>query len=117
MNRNCVPIISSRYLLRTFAVPTKYQLNYMFGFRFKAKPEHVAAKVRRWYGAGAGMIRRWYGDGMRMAGGDGRGNLRAALQNRAAVLQILPLQSALRGIAIDHHLCPCGHKRKWHRGG
>ena len=60
MNRNCVPIISSRYLLRTFAVPTKYQLNYMFGFRFKAKPEHVAAKVRRWYGVGVGMV---YADG------------------------------------------------------
>jgi len=43
----------------------------------------------------------------------GRGNLRVA--------KTQPLQSAfagtsLRGIAIDHHLRPCGHKWEWRRG-
>ena len=56
MNRNRVAAISSRYLLRIFAVPTQYLRRFMFGCRLKAKPEHVAAKVRRWYGVGVGMV-------------------------------------------------------------
>ena len=92
MNRNCVPIISSRYLLRTFAVPTKYQLNYMFGIRFKAKPEHVAAKVRRWYGVGVGMV---YADG-----GGGRLGCDAVFwgaTRHAASLQTPPLIVGIAG--------------------
>ena len=35
----------------TNVLPTCYLRRFMFGFRLKAKPEHEAAQVRRWYGA------------------------------------------------------------------
>ena len=40
----------------TFAVPSPYLGRFMFGFRLKAKSEHEAAQVRRWYGEGVSDI-------------------------------------------------------------
>lgn len=41
----------SPHLLPTFALPTRDMRRFKFGFRLKAKSEHEAALVRRWYGA------------------------------------------------------------------
>ena|GEM_PF-3883142 len=46
----------SPYQLYTFAVPSPYLGRFMFGFRLKAKSEHEAAQVRRWYGEGVSDI-------------------------------------------------------------
>ena len=46
------------YLRRICAVPTPYLGRFMFGFRLKAKPEHEAAQVGRWYGAYTAQIGR-----------------------------------------------------------
>ena len=48
----------SPYQLYTFAVPSPYQGRFMFGFRLKAKSEHEAALVRRWYGEGVELVGR-----------------------------------------------------------
>ena len=92
MNRNRVPAISSRYLLRIFAVPTQYLGRFMFGFRFKAKSEHEATLVRRWYGVGVGMV---YADG-----GGGRLGCDAVFwgaTRHAASLQTPPLIVGIAG--------------------
>ena len=49
-------------LLRTNSIPSPYLGRFMFGIRLKAKPEHEAAQVRRWYGADTAMGRRKGGE-------------------------------------------------------
>ncbi len=46
----------SPHLLPTFALPTRDMRRFKFGFRLKAKSEHEAALVRRWYGAGVELV-------------------------------------------------------------
>ena len=67
-----------RAQLNTNAVPTRDIRRFMFGFRLKAKSEHEATQVRRWYEDGTGMVGGIYGQH------DRRGNLRVAPQNRDA---------------------------------
>ena len=54
------------HLHRTCAAPTRDIRRFMFGFRLKAKSEHEATLVRRWYGEGTTQVRRGRGvDGFR----------------------------------------------------
>ena len=46
------------YLDRYNAVPTRHILRFMFGFRLKAKSEHEATLVRRWYDAYTAQVWR-----------------------------------------------------------
>ena len=53
------PIVDSPYLPPTFAVPTPYLRRFTFGFRLKAKSEHVVKLVFSWYGEGTALVRKW----------------------------------------------------------
>ena len=48
----------SVYHPHTNSVPSPYLGRFMFGFRLKAKPEHEAAQVGRWYGDGREEVLR-----------------------------------------------------------
>ena len=53
------------YHPRTNLVPTRDILYFMFGFRLKAKSEHEATQVRRWYGAGGKVTYSYQDTGKR----------------------------------------------------